>query len=133
MQKCNIPLNIFLLFDPVQGCETKDAKLVRMCLALMQRLVTNKVIDFKGARYITDTLWMLMEAGIEVIIFNNHNIRYYQTIFSGTPFPEFSFLICITGGKNPSNFDVDFNIKSRSSKRNTRPLFSHMLPLAFHS
>ena len=62
-----------ILFYPVQGCETKDAKLVRMCLALMQRLVTNKVIDFKGARYITDTLWMLMEAGIEVIIFNTHN------------------------------------------------------------
>ena len=68
-------IDIFLLFYPVQGCETKDAKLVRMCLALMQRLVTNKVIDFKGARYITDTLWMLMEAGIEVIIYNTHNIR----------------------------------------------------------
>ena len=59
--------NIFSLVT-VQGCETKDAKLVRMCLALMQRLVTNKVIDFKGARYITDTLWMLMESAIEVRI-----------------------------------------------------------------
>ena len=59
----------------------------------MQRLVTNKVIDFKGARYITDTLWMLMEAGIEVIIFNNHDIRYYQ--ITGTPFPKFSFLFLL--------------------------------------
>jgi hypothetical protein len=59
-------LQTFISYSLVQGCETKDTKLVRMCLALMQRLVTNKVIDFKGARYITDTLWMLMESTIEV-------------------------------------------------------------------
>ena len=33
----------------------------------MQRLVIHKVVDFKGARIITDTLWMLMEAGIEEV------------------------------------------------------------------
>ena len=64
--------NIFLvanqvLYPLVQGCETKDAKLVRMCLSLMQRLIVNKIIDFKGARYITDTLWMLMESAIEEV------------------------------------------------------------------
>lgn len=28
---------------------------------MMQRLITQQVVDQKGARYITDTLWMLME------------------------------------------------------------------------
>lgn len=33
----------------------------------MQRLITQQVIDQKGARFITDTLWMLMENGIEEV------------------------------------------------------------------
>ena len=33
----------------------------------MQRLITQQVVDQKGARYITDTLWMLMENGIEEV------------------------------------------------------------------
>lgn len=34
---------------------------------MMQRLITQQVVDQKGARYITDTLWMLMENGIEEV------------------------------------------------------------------
>jgi hypothetical protein len=56
-----------ILYPLVQGCESKDVKVVKLCLGLMQRLIIHKVIDFKGARYITDTLWMLMEAGIELV------------------------------------------------------------------
>lgn len=33
----------------------------------MQRLMTQQAVDQKGARYITDTLWMLMEIGIEEV------------------------------------------------------------------
>lgn len=33
----------------------------------MQRLITHQVIDQKGARYITDALWTLMEAGTEEV------------------------------------------------------------------
>lgn len=33
----------------------------------MQRLITQQVVDAKGARYITDTLWTLMEAGLEEV------------------------------------------------------------------
>lgn len=33
----------------------------------MQRLITQQAVDQKGARYITDTLWMLMEAGTEEV------------------------------------------------------------------
>ena len=100
----------------------------------MQRLVTNKVIDFKGARYITDTLWMLMESGIEVI-FNygpTSNLCTFRKLFRHS-LPLIQLSMYFSGSKNPANIDVDFNIKSCSSKRNTRPLFSHMLPLAFHS
>lgn len=39
----------------------------QMCLGIIQRLITNQVVDQKGARYITDTLWMLMEAGTEEV------------------------------------------------------------------
>lgn len=34
---------------------------------MMQRLITQQVVDHKGARYITDTLWMLMENGTEEV------------------------------------------------------------------
>lgn len=33
----------------------------------MQRLITQQVVDQKGARYITDTLWTLMESGIQEV------------------------------------------------------------------
>lgn len=33
----------------------------------MQRLITQQVVDQKGARYITDTLWMLMEHSTEEV------------------------------------------------------------------
>lgn len=39
----------------------------QMCLAMMQRLILQQAIDQKGARYITDTLWMLMETGTEEV------------------------------------------------------------------
>ncbi|XP_037957121.1 protein MON2 homolog isoform X2 [Teleopsis dalmanni] len=34
---------------------------------MMQRLITQQVVDHKGARYITDALWMLMENNIEEV------------------------------------------------------------------
>lgn len=34
---------------------------------MLQRLITQQVVDQKGARYITDTLWMLMENGTEEV------------------------------------------------------------------
>ena len=38
-----------------------------MCLGIIQRLITHQAVDQKGARYITDTLWMLMESGTEEV------------------------------------------------------------------
>ena len=34
---------------------------------MIQRLITEQAVDQKGARYITETLWMLMEAGSEEV------------------------------------------------------------------
>lgn len=41
--------------------------MLQFCLGMMQRLITQQVVDQKGARYITDTLWMLMEHGTEEV------------------------------------------------------------------
>ncbi|XP_043280380.1 protein MON2 homolog isoform X2 [Venturia canescens] len=56
-----------ILYPLVQGCECKDVKIVKLCLGMMQRLITQQAVDQKGARYITDALWMLMELGMEEV------------------------------------------------------------------
>lgn len=56
-----------IMYPLVQGCDTKDTKIIKCCLQIMQRLITQRVVDAKGARYITDTLWSLMESGIEEV------------------------------------------------------------------
>ncbi|XP_050530236.1 protein MON2 homolog isoform X2 [Daktulosphaira vitifoliae] len=56
-----------ILYPIVQGCETKESKIVKMCLGMIQKLITYQAVDQKGARYITDTLWMLMESGTEQV------------------------------------------------------------------
>ena len=50
-----------------QGCETKDTKVVTLCLQVIQRLITAQVLDGKGAKYVVETMWMLMEANIEEV------------------------------------------------------------------
>ncbi|XP_014237162.1 protein MON2 homolog isoform X1 [Trichogramma pretiosum] len=56
-----------ILYPLVQGCESKDVKISKLCLNVMQRLITQQAIDQKGARFITDALKTLMEAGIEEV------------------------------------------------------------------
>ncbi|XP_056646961.1 protein MON2 homolog isoform X2 [Diorhabda sublineata] len=56
-----------IIYPLSQGCETKDVKLIRLCLQIMQKLITHQLVDQKGALYITDTLWALMELGIEEV------------------------------------------------------------------
>ncbi|XP_067205891.1 protein MON2 homolog isoform X2 [Linepithema humile] len=56
-----------ILYPLVQGCESKDLKIIKFCLGMMQRLITQQAVDQKGARYITDTLWLLMESGTEEV------------------------------------------------------------------
>ncbi|XP_017854970.1 protein MON2 homolog isoform X2 [Drosophila busckii] len=56
-----------ILYPLVQGCETKDLKIIKFCLGMMQRLITQQVVDQKGALYITNALWTLMEHNIEEV------------------------------------------------------------------
>ncbi|XP_028146572.1 protein MON2 homolog [Diabrotica virgifera virgifera] len=56
-----------IIYPLSQGCETKDVKIIRLCLQIMQKLITHQLVDQKGALYITDTLWSLMESGIEEV------------------------------------------------------------------
>ncbi|GJQ68018.1 hypothetical protein Trydic_g10661 [Trypoxylus dichotomus] len=56
-----------IMYPLVQGCESKDVKIIKCCLQIIQRLIKQQVVDSKGARYITDTLWVLMESGIEEV------------------------------------------------------------------
>lgn len=41
--------------------------LFQFCLGMMQRLITQQVVDPKGARFITNTLWNLMQSGTEEV------------------------------------------------------------------
>ena len=34
---------------------------------MIQRLITAQVLDSKGAKYVVETMWMLMEASIEEV------------------------------------------------------------------
>ena len=45
--------------------------MVNLCLQVIQRLITAQVLDGKGAKYVVETMWMLMEAGLEEVSFNN--------------------------------------------------------------
>lgn len=55
---------------------------------MMQRIITQQVVDQKGARYITDTLWMLMEHGTEevkvlqtvTLLLTTNNIVHGETL-----------------------------------------------------
>ena len=58
----------------IQGCETKDSKIVNLCLQVIQRLITAQVLDSKGAKYVVETMWMLMEAGLQI------EVRLLQTL-----------------------------------------------------
>ena len=42
--------------------------MVNLCLQVIQRLITSQVLDGKGAKYVVETMWMLMEANIEEVM-----------------------------------------------------------------
>uniref|UniRef100_A0A0N7ZAU2 Protein MON2 homolog n=1 Tax=Scylla olivacea TaxID=85551 RepID=A0A0N7ZAU2_SCYOL len=54
-----------VLYPLVQAAETKDPKIVKLSLTLMQRLIVADVVDANSGEHVVETLWMLMEAGIE--------------------------------------------------------------------
>ncbi|XP_037071267.1 protein MON2 homolog [Pollicipes pollicipes] len=60
-------ISAHILYPLVQGCETKEPKIVKQCLGTIQRLVLQQAVDAKGAGYITETVWSLMKANIEEV------------------------------------------------------------------
>ncbi|XP_066938872.1 protein MON2 homolog isoform X2 [Macrobrachium rosenbergii] len=54
-----------ILYPLVQAAETKDPKIVKLSIGLMQRLIVADVVDAGSGEHIVETLWMLMENGIE--------------------------------------------------------------------
>ncbi|XP_069945836.1 protein MON2 homolog isoform X3 [Cherax quadricarinatus] len=54
-----------ILYPLVQAAETKDPKIVKLSLGLIQRLIVADVVDASSGEHVVETLWMLMESGIE--------------------------------------------------------------------
>ncbi|CAL4062138.1 unnamed protein product, partial [Meganyctiphanes norvegica] len=54
-----------ILYPLVQAAETKDPKIAKLSLGVMQRLIVAEVVDESSGEHIVETLWMLMENGIE--------------------------------------------------------------------
>ncbi|CAL8120472.1 unnamed protein product [Orchesella dallaii] len=55
------------LYPVIQGCDTKEPKIVKLCLHSIQKLITGGFVDVKGARSIYETVVVLLENGIEEI------------------------------------------------------------------
>ncbi|XP_063370148.1 protein MON2 homolog [Cydia amplana] len=53
-----------ILYPLVQGCESKDLKIIKFCLGTIQRLIAQQGIDAKGARHVVDCLYTLGQAGV---------------------------------------------------------------------
>ncbi|XP_054718862.1 protein MON2 homolog [Uloborus diversus] len=47
------------------GCDTKNTKIVQMCLTAIQRLITQEAVSAIAANNIISCLWSLMESGTE--------------------------------------------------------------------
>ncbi|CAL8120181.1 unnamed protein product [Orchesella dallaii] len=55
------------LYPVIQGCDTKEPKIVKLCLHSIHKLITGGYVDVKGARFIYETVVVLLENGIEEI------------------------------------------------------------------
>ncbi|XP_073959007.1 mon2 homolog, regulator of endosome-to-Golgi trafficking [Choristoneura fumiferana] len=53
-----------ILYPLVQGCESKDLKIIKFCLGTIQRLIAQQGIDAKGARHVVDCLYTLGQGGV---------------------------------------------------------------------
>ncbi|XP_038067855.1 protein MON2 homolog isoform X2 [Patiria miniata] len=47
------------------GCDTKNLKIVQLCLGSVQRLITHEALSVAAASNVINMLWNLMEGGIE--------------------------------------------------------------------
>lgn len=60
-----VPASAELVQPFVLGCETKNPKILPLCLICVQRLISYEAISTSAAERIIDMLWSLMESGLE--------------------------------------------------------------------
>nr|KAG5711390.1 hypothetical protein BaRGS_025817 [Batillaria attramentaria] len=60
-----VPASAEIVQPFVLGCETKNPKLLPLCLICVQRLISYEAISTSAAEKVIDMLWSLMESGLE--------------------------------------------------------------------
>ncbi|RUS78226.1 hypothetical protein EGW08_013995 [Elysia chlorotica] len=60
-----LPLSVEIIQPFVMGCDTKNPKLLPLCLVAVQRMISHEAISTAAADIIIGMLWRLMEAGLE--------------------------------------------------------------------
>ncbi|XP_078340585.1 protein MON2 homolog isoform X4 [Crassostrea virginica] len=60
-----VPASAEIIQPFVMGCDTKNQKIVHLCLTAVQRLISHEAISVTAADNIIGMLWNLMEAGLE--------------------------------------------------------------------
>ncbi|KAK3764746.1 hypothetical protein RRG08_009006 [Elysia crispata] len=60
-----LPLSSEVIQPFVLGCDTKNPKLLPLCLVAVQRMISHEAISTAAADIVIGMLWRLMEAGLE--------------------------------------------------------------------
>ncbi|KAL5014652.1 hypothetical protein ScPMuIL_008922 [Solemya velum] len=60
-----IPASSEIVQPFVMGCDSKNPKLIPLCLTSVQRLISHEAISVTAANSILEMLWKLMESGLE--------------------------------------------------------------------
>ena len=55
------------------GCDTKQPKLIQICLTSIQKVIEAKILNLKSAAILIETLWQLTDANLE-------DLKILQTI-----------------------------------------------------
>ncbi|XP_062616734.1 protein MON2 homolog isoform X2 [Saccostrea cucullata] len=60
-----VPASAEVIQPFVMGCDTKNPKIVQLCLTAVQKLIAHEAVSVTAADNIIGMLWNLMEAGLE--------------------------------------------------------------------
>ncbi|XP_021343975.1 protein MON2 homolog isoform X2 [Mizuhopecten yessoensis] len=60
-----LPASAEIVHPFVLGCETKNSKIIQLCLMTVQRLISHEALSMTAANNVIQMLWQLMEAGTE--------------------------------------------------------------------
>ncbi|KAK3101498.1 hypothetical protein FSP39_004044 [Pinctada imbricata] len=60
-----VPASVEIVQPFVLGCDSKNPKMVHLCLTSVQRMISHEAISMTAANDVIGMLWHLMEAGLE--------------------------------------------------------------------